>query len=47
MAGTLVQPGATHLVLAQHLVWMQQAIVNVLAALNREFVPSAEHKWVD
>ena len=37
---------ADHLVLAQNLVWMQQGIVNVLAALNREFLPSVEHKWV-
>ena len=36
-----------HLVTAQNLVWMQQGIVNVLAALNREYVPSMEHKWVD
>lgn len=35
-----------HLVLAQHLVWMQQRIVDVLAALNREYVPSPEYKWV-
>ena len=38
---------ADHLVLVQHLVTMQQAIVNVLAALNRTYVPSPEHKWVD
>ena len=38
---------ADHLVLAQHLVTMQQSIVNVLAALNRTYVPSPEHKWVD
>ena len=25
---------------------MQQGIVNVLAALNREYLPSMEHKWV-
>ena len=37
---------ADHLVLAQNLVWMQQGIVNVLAALNREYLPSTEHKWV-
>ena len=36
-----------HLVAAQQLVWMQQGIVNVLAALNREYLPSVEHKWVD
>ena len=35
-----------HLVMAQNLVWMQQGIVNVLAALNREYLPSVEHKWV-
>lgn len=37
---------ADHLVLAQNLVWMQQGIVNVLAALNRDYLPSMEHKWV-
>ena len=37
---------ADHLVTAQQLVWMQQGIVNVLAALNREYLPSVEHKWV-
>ncbi len=36
-----------HLVMSQHLVWMQRAIVNVLAALNREYVPSPEYKWLD
>ena len=36
-----------HLVIAQHLVWMQQGIVNVLAALNREYMPSVEYKWVE
>ena len=36
-----------HLVAAQNLVWMQQGVVNVLAALNREYLPSVEHKWVD
>ncbi len=35
-----------HLVLVQHLIWMQQRIVDVLAALNREYVPSPEYKWV-
>lgn len=38
---------ADHLVTAQHLVWMQQGIANVLAALNREYLPSVEHKWVE
>ena len=38
---------ADHLVLVQHLVWMQQRIVDLLAALNREYVPSREYKWVD
>ena len=38
---------ADHLVMAQQLVWMQQGIVKVLAALNREYLPSMEHKWVD
>ena len=35
-----------HLVTAQNMVWMQQSMVNVLAALNREYLPSMEHKWV-
>ena len=35
-----------HLVTVQQLVRMQQGIVNVLAALNREYLPSVEHKWV-
>ncbi len=35
-----------HLVVAQHLVWMQQGIVSILAALNREYLPSSEYKWV-
>ena len=35
-----------HLATAQNLVWMQRGIVNVLAALNREYLPSMEHKWV-
>ena len=38
---------ADHLVLAQHQVWMQQRIVDLLAALNREYVPSPEYKWVE
>lgn len=38
---------ADHLFLAQHLVWMQQSIVNILAAVNREYVPSMEYKSVD
>ena len=37
---------ADHLAAAQHLVWMQQGMVNVLAALNRDYLPSMEHKWV-
>ncbi len=37
---------ADHLATAQSLVWMQQGIINVLAALNREYLPSMEHKWV-
>ncbi len=36
-----------HLFLSQHLVCMQQSIVSILAALNREFVPSVEYKSVD
>ncbi len=35
-----------HLATVQSLVWMQQGIVNVLASLNREYLPSTEHKWV-
>ena len=35
-----------HLVVMQHLVWMQQGIVSILAALNREYLPSLEYKWV-
>ena len=38
---------ADHIVLAQHLVWMQQRMINLLAALNREYLPSPEFKWVD
>ena len=34
------------LVLQQHIVWMQQCIVKVLAALNRRFHPSEEYKWM-
>ena len=36
-----------HLVAAQHLVWMQQGIVSILAALNREYLPSPEYKWME
>ncbi len=36
-----------HLVVAQHLVWMQQGIVSILAALNREYLPSPEYKWLE
>ena len=36
-----------HLFLGRHLVCMQQSIVNILAALNREYVPSMEYKSVD
>lgn len=35
-----------HLAVMQHLVWMQQGIVSILAALNREYLPSLEYKWV-
>lgn len=35
-----------YLVVVQHLVWMQQGIVSILAALNREYLPSLEYKWV-
>ena len=35
-----------HLVVMQHLIWMQQRIVSILAALNREYLPSLEYKWV-
>lgn len=33
------------LVMHQHLVWAQQALLRVLAALNRIYYPSREHKW--
>jgi len=35
------------LVLYQHVVWMQQSILKILAGLNRCYYPSAEHKWID
>jgi len=36
-----------HLVLTQHWVWMQQCLLRILAALNRVYYPSSEHKWMD
>lgn len=35
------------LVLHQHLVWMAQALLKLLAALNRIYYRSSEHKWMD
>jgi hypothetical protein len=35
------------LVLYQHVIWMQQSILKILAGLNRCYYPSAEHKWMD
>jgi len=35
------------LVLYQHVIWMQQSILKMLAGLNRCYYPSAEHKWMD
>jgi hypothetical protein len=35
------------LVLYQHVVWMQQSLLKILAGLNRCYYPSAEHKWID
>lgn len=35
------------LVLTQHWVWMQQCLLRILAALNRVYYPSSEHKWMD
>jgi len=35
------------LVLYQHVIWMQQSLLKILAGLNRCYYPSAEHKWMD
>lgn len=35
------------LVLYQHVIWMQQSLLKVLAGLNHCYYPSAEHKWMD
>jgi hypothetical protein len=35
------------LVLFQHYVWAEQCILRVLAALNRVYYISSEHKWMD
>jgi len=35
------------LVLYQHVIWMQQSILKILAGLNHCYYPSAEHKWMD
>ncbi len=35
------------LVLHQHFVWMEQSMLRVLAALNRIYYRSEEHKWMD
>ena len=35
------------LVLYQHVIWMQQSILKILAGLNRCYYPSTEHKWME
>jgi hypothetical protein len=35
------------LALYQHVIWMQQSLLKILAGLNRCYYPSAEHKWMD
>lgn len=35
------------LVLYQHVIWMQQSLLKILAGLNYCYYPSAEHKWMD
>jgi predicted nucleotidyltransferase len=35
------------LVLYQHVIWMQQSLLKILAGLNHCYFPSAEHKWMD
>ena len=35
------------LVLNQHFLWIEQNMLQVLAALNRTYYPSPEHKWTD
>jgi predicted nucleotidyltransferase len=35
------------LVLYQHVIWMQQSILKILAGLNRCYYRSAEHKWMN
>lgn len=35
------------LALHQHLLWTEQALLRVLAGLNRVYYPSSEHKWID
>ena len=35
------------LVLNQHFLWIEQNMLQVLAALNRTYYPSPEHKWAD
>lgn len=35
------------LVLHQHIIWIEQGILKVLAGLNRIYYPSPEHKWMD
>jgi hypothetical protein len=35
------------LVLFQHFIWIEQAMLKILAALNRIYFPSSEYKWVD
>ncbi len=35
------------LVFYQHIIWMQQNLLHVLAGLNRVYYPSAEYKWME
>ena len=35
------------LVLNQHFLWIEQNMLQILAALNRIYYPSPEHKWTD
>lgn len=34
-------------VLTQHLIWLAQGVLKVLAGLNHVYYPSPEHKWLD
>ena len=35
------------LVMRQHFIWAEQAMLRVLAAVNRVYYPSREHKWME